>query len=81
VYPCPPSDAPLDFRIKSNLVADLLSLAGKPTEHTMYIVTYYIFHTTGVVVQDTYSGEVKKKHKDSVAECKNRVKPILVKYV
>ena len=29
------SDAPLDFRIKSNLVADLLSLAGEPIEHTV----------------------------------------------
>lgn len=28
------SDAPLDFRIKSNLVADLLTLAGEPIKHT-----------------------------------------------
>ena len=34
------SDAPLDFRIKSNLVADLLSLAGKLNTH--YIVICYI---------------------------------------
>ena len=31
------SDAPLDFRIKSNLVADLLTLAGEPIEN---ICTY-----------------------------------------
>ena len=51
-----------------------------------YILTYYTLatlylHTPGVVVQDTYSGEVKRKQKDTVAECKNRVKPILVQYV
>ncbi|XP_065919431.1 tubulin polyglutamylase TTLL5-like isoform X2 [Dysidea avara] len=51
-------DAPLDFRIKSNLVADLFSLVG-------------------IVVQDPYSGEVKRRQKDSVAECKQRVKPFL----
>ena len=35
-------------------------------------------YAVGIVVQDNYSGEVKRKQKDSVAECKNRVKPILV---
>ena len=45
------------------------------------ISTVYIFHTIGIVVQDTYSGEVKRKQKDSVAECKNRMKPILVHYI
>ena len=32
----------------------------------------------GIVVQDPYSGEVKRRQKDSVAECKQRVKPFLV---
>ena len=40
----------------------------------------HVFHAVGIVVQDNYSGEVKRKQKDSVAECKNRVKPILVLY-
>ena len=37
------SDAPLDFRIKSNLVADLLTLAGEPIENIrtyVYTVQY-----------------------------------------
>ena len=44
----------------------------------LYMCMYKYGAYIGIVVQDPYSGEVKKKQKDSVAECKQRIKPFLV---
>ena len=58
------SDAPLDLRIKSNLIADLLSLAGKlssgESEGGFIIISNCEIFCTGVGIRDPVSGEVPK---------------------